>query len=290
MSRVFDYISEKEEAYEHVIVYVALGAFCVHLGLIFLNHIGLMIPGIGYGYLSSIYTPFSLLLFYEVFLLILSVPRSLILSIGKQFEIVALITLWNTLKDFAKLEEIKIDASFYHNEILLHIGLDMGTALLMFLAIAVFYIIAKKIPEEKTVKHDKFVIKEKVVALILVLFYIALAAFDIIKFFLNSSPTAIPLQFGTNSFYQNIFTIMIFANIVGLILSFLYTHSFGSVFINGAFVISTTLILFALSNSGPFTALGLIIAMLFSLLVLAVYRFAWMKSGNFRKQEEQLDE
>lgn len=290
LASVFDFISEREDAYEHVIVYVALGAFCVHLGLIFLNHIGLMVPGVGYGYLSSIYTPFSLLLFYEVFLLILSVPRSLILSIGKQFEIVALITLWNTLKDFAKLEEIKIDASFYHSEILTKIGLDMGAALIMFLIIALFYIIAKRIPEEKTVKHDKFVIKEKVVALVLVLFYIALAIFDFARFFLDNNPTSIPLQFGTNSFYQNIFTIMIFANIVGLILSFLYTHSFGSVFINGAFVISTTLILFALSNNGPFTALGLIIAMLFSLLVLAVYRFAWMRSGNFRKHEEKLDQ
>lgn len=290
VSHVFDYISEKEEVYEHVIVYIALAAFCIHLGFIFLNHIGLTIPGVGMGYLSSIYTPFSLLLFYEVFLLILSVPRSLILSIGKQFEIVALITLWNSLKDFAKLEEVKIDASFYHSEILGHIGIDLGAALLMFLIIALFYMIAKKIPEDKTVKHSKFVVKEKVVALILVLFYIALAIFDILRFFFEANPTSIPLQFGATTFYQNIFTIMIFANIVGLILSFLYTHSFGSVFLNGAFVISTILILFSLSNSGPFTSVGLIVSMIFSLLVLAVYRFAWMKSGEFRKQEEKLDE
>lgn len=289
-SHVFDYISDHEDVYEHFIVYIALAAFCIHVGLIFLNHIGLTIPGVGMGYLSSIYTPFSILLFYEVFLLILSVPRSLILAVGKQFEIVALITLWNSLKDFAKLEEVKIDASFYHNEVLSHIGIDMAAAFFMFLIIAAFYIIAKKIPEDKTVKHDKFVIKEKVVALILVLFYIALAIFDVLRFFMDRNSTAMPLQFGATSFYQNIFTLMIFANIVGLILSFLYTHSFGSVFLNGAFVISTILILFALSNVGVYTTIGLIIAMTFSLLVLAVYRFAWMKSGWFRKQEEKLDD
>jgi hypothetical protein len=275
VSHVFDYIFEKEEVYEHIIVYVALAAFCIHLGFIFLNHIGLNIPGVGMGYLSSIYTPFSLLLFYEVFLLILSVPRSLILAVGKQFEIVALITLWNSLKDFAKLEEVKIDASFYNSEILRNIGIDLGTALFMFLIIALFYIIAKKIPEHKTVKHSKFVVKEKVVALVLVLFYIALAIFDILRFFFEAHPTSLPLQFGGTTFYQNIF---------------LYTHSFGSVFLNGAFVISTILILFSLSNTGPFTSIGLIISMIFSLLVLAVYRFAWMNSRDFRKQEERLDD
>jgi hypothetical protein len=289
-SHLFDFISEHEDVYEHIIVYVALAAFCVHVGLIFLHHLGLNIPGIGMGYLSSIYTPFSILLFYEVFLLILSVPRSLILSIGKQFEIVALITLWNSLKDFAKLEEVKIDTSFYHSEILGHIGIDLAAALVMFLIIAFFYIIAKKIPEHKTVKHDKFVIKEKVVALILVIFYIALAIYDIFRFFMDAHPTGMPLQFGATSFYQNIFTLMIFANIVGLILSFLYTHSFGSVFLNGAFVISTILILFALSNIGTFTTVGLIVSMLFSLLVLVVFRYLWTNSGEFRKQEEKLDE
>ncbi|MGA0166588.1 MAG: hypothetical protein ACO39A_04945, partial [bacterium] len=60
-------------------------------------------------YLSAIYTPFSILLYYEVYLLILAIPNSITKAIGKQFEIISLIIIRDVFKDLSYLGENSFD-------------------------------------------------------------------------------------------------------------------------------------------------------------------------------------
>ena len=54
--------------------------------------------------ISAIYTPFSIILYYEVFLLIYYLPRSFTTSVLKQFEIISLILIRRIFYDIPKLE------------------------------------------------------------------------------------------------------------------------------------------------------------------------------------------
>ena len=74
---------------ERGIINFALAGFLGHLLLIFLaKHFSL---GTGFlahltpNYLKAIYTPFSIILFYEVLTLVLILPKSISIFIGKQY-------------------------------------------------------------------------------------------------------------------------------------------------------------------------------------------------------------
>jgi len=78
---------------ELLILRFALMAFVLHLGFIFLANNVLYFKDFQHSYLKAIYTPFSFILFYEVLLLVIIIPKSISEFIGKQFEVITLITL-----------------------------------------------------------------------------------------------------------------------------------------------------------------------------------------------------
>ena len=64
-------------------------------------------------YLDALYTPFSIILAYEVYELIRAIPESFSNSIGKQFEVVTLLVVRDIFKNLADLggaDNITIDA------------------------------------------------------------------------------------------------------------------------------------------------------------------------------------
>ncbi|MBK11093.1 MAG: hypothetical protein CMB44_00825, partial [Euryarchaeota archaeon] len=54
--------------------------------------------------LSSLYTPFSILLVYEVYQLIRTIPESFSSSVGKQYEIATLLIVRDILKRLSEIE------------------------------------------------------------------------------------------------------------------------------------------------------------------------------------------
>jgi hypothetical protein len=58
--------------------------------------------------ISAIYTPFSIILYYEIFLLIFYLPRSFTTSILKQFEIISLIIIRRIFYDIPKISKVKV--------------------------------------------------------------------------------------------------------------------------------------------------------------------------------------
>ena len=83
------------------ILRVAVLAFLLHLLLIFLGNHSTLFQNVQHSYLKAIYTPFSFILFYEAFLLVIIIPQSISEFIGKQFEVITLITLRSFFHDIA---------------------------------------------------------------------------------------------------------------------------------------------------------------------------------------------
>ena len=69
---------------ERAVIRVSLWGLCVHLLLIGLGRAAVLPAGmadaVGTSFLSALYTPFSFILFYEVLLLVLSLPSSMTVS------------------------------------------------------------------------------------------------------------------------------------------------------------------------------------------------------------------
>ena len=65
--------------------------------------------------ISAIYTPFSILLVYEAYLLIYYLRRSTTLYIAKQYEVIALILIRGLFKDMAVLDLGAFNWQTMHN-------------------------------------------------------------------------------------------------------------------------------------------------------------------------------
>jgi len=63
--------------------------------------------------IAAIYTPFSFILVYEVYLLIYYLPASITQYIAKQYEIITLIVIRRLFKDIANIE---LTANWFQNQ------------------------------------------------------------------------------------------------------------------------------------------------------------------------------
>ena len=81
-------------------------------------------------------TPFSLILIYEVYLLLFYLPRSFTSCVVKQFEIISLIVIRKIFKD---IPTINLDVNWYRSEQNLQLLTDLIGFLVLFLLIYWFY-------------------------------------------------------------------------------------------------------------------------------------------------------
>jgi hypothetical protein len=97
---------EVKDRIERVILIIAILSYLVHLLLILLNTQGFIELEQKFfkNPIAAIYTPFSFILLYEVYLLIYFLPKSITVYIGKQYEIITLIVIRRIFKDIAYVE------------------------------------------------------------------------------------------------------------------------------------------------------------------------------------------
>jgi len=110
---------------EQIILKVAIFSFFIHLAIIFFLKLGFLDFPLNSELLknpiSAVYTPFSFILIYEVYLLIYYLPKSITTYITKQYEIITLIIIRKLFKDLSALElsanwfEIKGDLQFTYD-------------------------------------------------------------------------------------------------------------------------------------------------------------------------------
>jgi len=269
---------------DRVVVDVSVAGFLAHLLLVFLSRTlaapPALIAAVGKNYLAAIYTPFSFILFYEVLMLIAALPQSTSQSIAKQYEIVSLIFIRRFFKDIAQLDDIGKLAQLSPE--ILPVFLDVGAGLFMFLLVTVFVHAGRRrwrreTSPEASAELEKFISRKKAIALALAVLLVSLAAYSLVVFgyqvwqniYHGAKETVDPNTF----FYIDVFTVMIFTDVLIVILSLSVSDSYELVFRNAAFVISTILIRFSLTTERQYSALLAVTGMLFGIVTLVVYNY-----------------
>jgi hypothetical protein len=258
-------------AFEVNIIRVAVLFFVGHLGLIFLfNNVPALYRGESFNYLKAIYTPFSFILAYEVFLLVIILPESMTEFIGKQFEIITLITLRSFFHDIADVHmhgplELSDPAVVF-------LGYDLLAALIMFgLTVAFHRLHSRHRDCDSKEPLERFIDLKKAMSVCL-LVALAITSFYNIQSWLLHVATAVSNQTAFPDpnafFYLDFFNVMIYADVLLLIISFLYDSSFYAVMRNATFIISTVLLRLSLSMERPTNHLVILVAFVFSIGVM----------------------
>jgi hypothetical protein len=258
---------------ELLILRVAVFAFLVHLFIIFLGNNFLYFKSFQHSYLKAIYTPFSFILFYEVFLLVIIIPKSISEFVGKQFEVITLITLRSFFHDIADLDlKNFIDINNHEFISLLY---DLLASLIMLSLTILYYKIYQSNRKSEIINElTNFINIKKLVSLsmILILFLLSISSFynwgaamwEALKLNQNyPNPNTV--------FYADFFSIMIFVDVLLLLISFTYHFSFFTIFRNASFIITTILIRISLTIEKPMNYIIILIGFLFSIISFYLY-------------------
>ncbi len=268
---------------KNLAINLSIAGFAIHLGLIFLArslaHPPLLIAEAGQNYLTAISTPFNFILFYEVLTLISALPESTTRSIANQFEIVSLIYIRDVFRDIAKAGDLVTEHRLTMET--LPMFMDMWAGFLMFFIVAVFQHVALKRTEASSTGvlsrgKQRFIAQKKVVAAGLTVLLLVMAAYNIVLFAMAIWQTLTTGQGAIESattFYNDLFTVMIFTDVLVLILSLVVSGKYELVFRNAAFIVSIILIRFSLTEGYPFGAPLALVAMVFGTLTLLVYNY-----------------
>ncbi len=268
---------------KHLAIRLSIAGFAIHLGLIFLAqtlpHPPRLVAMAGQNYLTAISTPFNFILFYEVLTLIAALPTSTTRSIANQYEIVSLIFIRDVFKDIATATDLVKEHKLTHE--VLPVFFDMWAGFLMFFLVAVFRLVAQHRQQLSqtavpTPGSARFMAQKKVVAVGLATLLPAMAGYNIALFAVTTFRT---LQTGhgaiepATTFYNDLFTVMIFTDVLILILSLAVSGQYELVFRNAAFVVSIILIRFSLTEGYPCGAPVALMAMIFGIATLLVFNF-----------------
>ena len=266
---------------EKIIINIAIFSFVVHLILIFLNQFGVFGSQYEGSFFSSpiaaIYTPFSFILLYEVYLLIYYLPKSMTIYIGKQYEIIMLIVIRRLYKDLSQLElsdnwfSIKEDLQFTY---------DLLGTIILFILIHLFYKM-NKYRVRKLLKYTetrpeiiRFIQIKKRIALFLVplFFMMALYAFGNWAYITFLNPSEVTDMANINNlFFDEFFTVLILVDVLLLLFSFTHTDKFNKVIRNSGFVISTILVKLSFGTEGLLNSVLIVTAVGFGVLILWIH-------------------
>jgi hypothetical protein len=262
---------------------MAIASYAIHLLLILLVKQGVLHLDSKFlkNPIAAIYTPFSFILVYEVYLLIYFLPKSISIYIGKQYEIITLIVIRRIFKDIGNLE---LKTNWFANRNDLQFTYDTVTSLLLFFLIYLFYRKnAGRIPvvpnhlNEEGFNIQKFIQLKKAIAIILVPILIILASYT---FYTWTADTIYNYQNGlflftdlNKIFFEDFFTILIIVDVFLLLFSFFYSDDFSTIMRNSGFIISTILIKISFSVEGIISNAIIIGAVLFGYLILTIHSF-----------------
>jgi hypothetical protein len=291
IDRVFNFfLSERAKVRgERLILTVAILSFILHLILILLETQGVINTGSKFlqNPIAAIYTPFSFILIYEVYLLVFFLPKSISFYIGKQYEIITFIVIRRIFKDISHLE---LTSSWFENQNDLQFTFDALTSLVLFVLIFFFYknILKrqKSIADEQDRKMKRFILLKKGIAVLLVPILIFLAIYtlsDWTQAIISDYQNGVLAFKDINKiFFDEFFTILIIVDVLLLLASFFYSDKFHKVIRNSGFIISTILIKISFSVTGIVNDALVIGAVLFGFLILLIHN---MYEKNGIKQE-----
>ena len=267
---------EAEDRIRKAAIVSAVVGFFLHIGLWALDSTGrISITGeaseLVSSPLSSLYTPFSILLVYEVYQLIRTIPDSFSSSVGKQYEIATLLVVRDILKRLSEVEgtegwEISSDLGF--------LLVECAAFLALFYTSLTYFRMSDNSTKSGDMSGDiaVFVESKRFVANFMLIVFLLTAAYSFFTWIVS-------VQEGGGSvsrviFFLDFFTFLILADILILLVSYWFYTDFGNLARNTGFVLSTVIIRVAISSEG---VSAMVLFTLSGLLGLAILR---MFSGD----------
>lgn len=269
-ARVFSELNKKK--FEKVTLYLSIIGFFLHLILIYAKKLELIVFSFETPLLdnpiSAIYTPFTIILIYEIYLLVLNLPRSFTTSVSKQFEIISLILI---RRIFADIPKVDLSADWFSTKENLELIYNILGVLILYYLIFLFNKARHKLEKKPlTDVISKFVTSKKGVSLILLFVLIVLSFTSVYNWgkglLLNDSSGDI-----NSVFYNEFFSVLILADVLILLLSFQYTERYSQIVRNTGFIISTVLIRLSFGVTGLANISLVVSSVVFGLIILWVY-------------------
>lgn len=267
---------------ERFFLKIAIASFLIHLAVISLVNLDVIHISKSSNFfvnpIAAIYTPFSFILVYEVYILLYYLPRSLTTYIHKQYEIILLIIMRRLFKDLAN---ITITPNWYSLKYDLQFTYDIVTALILFFLIYLFYVESRKRVEivhyspEQEKGIDTYVKIKRTIAASLVPVVIVLALYSLVNWLAH---TIIAVEESddvfkniNNVFFEQFFTLLVIVDVLLLLVSFFHTDKFHKVIRNSGFIISTILIRLSFTVEGLMNNILVVVAILFGLVILIIH-------------------
>jgi len=264
---------------EKSILVIAMLSFLLHLALIYLKRYDLLNIFEDSNFfdnpIAAIYTPFSFILVYEVYLLIFYLPRSITTYITKQYEIITLIVIRRIFKDLSNLElssnwfDIKNDIAFTY---------DIITALILFFMIYVFSYLRENLENNVKTNVDvpqikQFIKIKKIMATMLIPIFVFIGILTFGRWLMDAAPENLSaaLKDVNSLFFDEFFAVLIIVDVLLLLVSFFYTDQFHKVIRNSGFIISTILIRMSFSVEGVLNNILIFASIAFGLGILWIH-------------------
>lgn len=229
---IFDLLENRWESLRTV-VWVSNGlvfAFLCMILLVVLEKFGFIHTH--FAYHSIISVPFTILLLFEIVGLVFILPQSVANALGKQIEILSLILLRSSFKEFGEIE-VPFVWEDSIGQILKMLSDGCG-ALIVFFLLAYYYRIQKHKPVTTSQEEQiRFVNYRKIIALGLLLVFISIGVIDLYYWY--------RLEVFNQSF-NTFYTIMIYADILVVLIAVRHTTRFQDIFRYSAFIFITIII------------------------------------------------
>jgi len=267
---------------ERVILHVAIISFIFHLLLIYLKDFNIIFIRsenvLLTNPISAIYTPFSFILVYEVYILVYYLSKSITIYIGKQYEIITLIIIRRVFKD---LSILKLSSDWFRIKDDIKFTYDIIASIILFYLLFLFYSKSRKsitvIPQQKELPDSitQYIKFKKIISILLVPVLLSLAIYSFTRWalpsFSNSINAANEFKNINNIFFDEFFKILIIVDVIILLMSFFYTDEFHKVIRNSGFIISTILIRLSFSIDGIMNTVLIVLSVVFGLIVLLIH-------------------
>ncbi len=243
---------------------------------------------IPYNYFFSVYIAFTFILFYEVFAMIIAIPGSIADSIGKQYEIMSLIILRTVFEHVGQYKQSLLGMTMVENlgdinvqQILSIEELLVGAfgSILLFYLIRIYFKHQRhtKILEHPEDIEDFLTIKRIVsLSLIIVLFFVAIEhVFQLCQSFDSGGIHEVKIS---HIFFKDMFSVMIFIDILFVFISTWYSPNYYVVFRNSGMTVSTVVLRLSFTSS-------LTISVLLATLAVVVGIFMTLIYNQFQKEK-----
>lgn len=234
--------------------------FIISMVVAVINYFGVLAPTGVLGrvhFLQAVEISFTLLLFFEMVSLVFVIPESIANSIGKQIEILSLVLLRSSFKEFSHYNfQLSLQSQL---ESVYKMVSDGVGALVVFLLLSIYYGVQRHRPITQEVDRQQFVRLKQLIALLVLLALVGFSGFDL--FHALRSGTWVP---SVDRFYM----ILIFADLLFMLVAFRYTLHYPDIFRYSAFVLVTVFIRFSLLAPVYYNALLSLFSVVFAIAVV----------------------